>query len=100
MNLNVYLVGVLTTERLSLKQAGVALISMAIIIEAGQPVLVYMKGDCKQADRQAISFLKSHDLDVHMSLLLISYWLEFLLYLYSKNFKCVFSPQLYYKPLQ
>lgn len=39
MNLNVYSIGVLTTERLSLKQAGVALISTAIIIEAGQPVL-------------------------------------------------------------
>lgn len=100
MNLNVYSAGVLTTERLSLKQAGVALISTAIIVEAGQLVPVYMKGNCKRADRQAISFLKSRDLDVHTSLLLMSDWLEFLLYLYSKDFKCVFSPQLHYMPLQ
>lgn len=57
MNLNVYPVGVRTIKRLSLKQGGVVLIGIAIIIKAGQPGLCVCEGRGKGADRQAVSFL-------------------------------------------
>lgn len=59
MNLTAYPVGVRTIKRLSLKQAGVALMGMAII-KAGQPVraCVCVKGDVREQKGKQFPFHK------------------------------------------